>query len=212
MDLEHVRREYLQSGLQREDLNDSPIKQFETWLEQAFASNLADPTAMVLATVSADGFPSQRIVLLKHLDEQGFVFYTNYASAKAQDIAHSPKVSLHFPWHPMERQVKVQGEASKISTAESLKYFLSRPKDSQLAAWASAQSRVIESRKLLLAQFENMKQKFADGNIPLPDFWGGYRIKPLRFEFWQGRENRLHDRFAYQKNEQNAWDINRLAP
>lgn len=212
MDLEDIRREYVTSGLSRDRLDPSPVKQFEAWLKQAFESKLADPTAMVLATVSSEGFPSQRIVLLKHLDDDGFVFYTNYSSAKAQDIGACPKVSLHFPWHPIERQVKILGEASKISTVESLKYFSSRPRDSQLAAWASNQSARIGSRELLMLQFEKMKFKFANGQIPLPDFWGGYRVKPCYFEFWQGRENRLHDRFAYSLTDSQGWDINRLSP
>ena len=212
MDLEQIRREYLLGGLRREHLHDNPFQQFEVWLQQAVASQIPDPTAMVLATVDAGGQPDQRIVLLKQLDEQGFVFYTNYASKKARDMAVNAKVSLHFPWHMMERQVRVNGTARRLSTAESLKYFISRPPESQLAAWASQQSSRISSRRFLLAQFEHMKEKFAGGKIPLPDFWGGYRVEPNRFEFWQGGASRLHDRFEYLQTESGAWDIGRLAP
>ncbi len=212
MDLEQIRREYLLGGLRREHLHDNPFQQFEVWLQQAVTSQIPDPTAMVLATVDAEGQPDQRIVLLKQMDEQGLVFYTNYASKKARDIAVNAKVSLHFPWHMMERQVRINGTASRLSTAESLKYFVSRPPESQVAAWASQQSSRISSRRFLLDQFERMKEKFADGKIPLPDFWGGYRVVPNRFEFWQGGASRLHDRFEYLRTATGAWDIGRLAP
>ncbi|MBC6906726.1 pyridoxamine 5'-phosphate oxidase [Saccharophagus sp. K07] len=212
MDLEQIRREYLLGGLRRDHLNDNPFIQFKSWLEQAVASGIPDPTALVLATVDADGQPDQRIVLLKHLDDQGFVFYTNYNSKKARDIISNPKVSLHFPWHMMERQVRVNGTASRLSAAESLKYFVSRPRDSQIAAWASQQSQRISSRQFLLEQFQRMKEKFADGKVPLPDFWGGYRVVPHRFEFWQGGGSRLHDRFEYVSTSTGDWDIGRLAP
>ena len=211
MDLESIRREYLKGGLRREHLCDDPMNQFEQWMEQAIHSEVPDPTAMTLATVSAEGEPTQRIVLLKHADEQGFVFYTNYSSRKALDIANNSKVSLHFPWHFMERQVKVNGFAQKIPVAQSLAYFLSRPRDSQLPAWSSEQSHAVNSRQLLETQFARMKAKFANGEIPLPDFWGGFMVKPYRFEFWQGGAMRLHDRFEYQKN-QTGWSIQRLAP
>lgn len=219
LELEEIRREYLLGGLQRDNLLEDPIQQFEVWLEQAIASKIPDPTAMTLATVSADGQPSQRIVLLKHVDVHGFVFYTNYESAKARDIAANAKVSLHFPWHAMERQVKVMGIAEKVPVAESLKYFLTRPRDSQIAAWASSQSKAIDSRKFLLAQFDSIKNKFQHGDIPLPDFWGGFRIRPHTMEFWQGGGKRLHDRFEYRRQtdagEQESlgdWRIDRLAP
>ncbi len=211
MKLDDIRREYVAQGLNREDLFAEPLKQFELWLQQAVDAGIKDPTAMTLATVGADGAPSQRIVLLKQCDAKGFVFFTNYGSRKAQDIEQNPQVSLHFPWHMFERQVKVQGRATRISTAESLRYFLSRPHESQLAAWASKQSHSIRSRQVLLQQFEAMKQKFQQGEVPLPDFWGGYRVEPTAMEFWQGRENRLHDRFEYRLGEQ-GWSIERLAP
>lgn len=212
MQLEDIRREYTKGGLNREDLHADPIAQFELWLQQAMAANLsADPTAMSLATVDGDGQPSQRIVLLKHLDAQGFVFYTNLESRKAKDIAMNPKVSLHFPWTALERQVIVYGETTKLSIGEATKYFLSRPKESQIAAWASHQSKGIGSRKLLEQAFEQMKHKFQQGDIPLPSFWGGFRVKPHKIEFWQGRTSRLHDRFMYQHQE-GEWKIERLQP
>lgn len=211
IDIDQVRRDYLQGGLRRDDLQDDPIAQFELWLRQAIDSGLHDPTAMTVATVDAEGQPSQRIVLLKQVDNAGFVFYTNYESQKARDIAVNPRVSLHFPWHPLERQVRVCGVAEKVTAAESLKYFSSRPQESQLAAWASAQSRPVSSRQLLMQQFQSMKTKFQQGRIPLPDFWGGYRIIPASIEFWQGGAHRLHDRFRYTRSEQ-GWSIERLAP
>lgn len=212
MNLEDIRRDYTMAGLNREDLNADPMKQFELWMEQAIAANLnADPTAMTIATVDADGQPSQRVVLLKQFDEKGFVFYTNLESQKAKDIAQNNKVSLHFPWIPLERQVRIAGVAEKLSVAEATKYFLSRPYSSQLGAWASQQSERINSRKLLEQAFEQMKNKFKEGHVPLPSFWGGYRIKPTKMEFWQGRTGRLHDRFLYQLND-GAWTIDRLQP
>lgn len=212
MDIDQIRREYLKGGLSRENLAADPIEQFNLWLQQAIDSGLPDPTAMTVATVAADGQPSQRIVLLKHLDRRGFVFFTNYGSRKAREIGDNPKVSLHFPWHMMERQVKICGLAEKVSSTETLKYFLSRPRESQWAAWASAQSRPIASRQLLMQQFQAIKQKFAQGQVPLPDFWGGYRVIPRQIEFWQGGANRLHDRFEYNLQPGGDWTIERLAP
>lgn len=211
MELDKLRRDYLKGGLHRRDLADNPVAQFEHWLKQALDAGLRDPTAMTLATVAADGQPSQRIVLLKHLDARGFVFYTNYESAKAQDIGANPLVSLHFPWHDLERQVKICGRAEKVSKTESIQYFASRPAESQLAAWASAQSRRISSRQILLQQFKAMQQKFKQGSIPLPDFWGGFRVLPSSVEFWQGGAHRLHDRFKYTRVA-DEWQIDRLAP
>lgn len=212
MDLEQVRRDYLQGGLRRADIPADPLELFALWQTQAIASSLLDPTAMVLATVAADGQPSQRIVLLKNLDERGFVFFTNYESRKGEEIFANPKVSLLFPWHPMERQVRVCGTAEKISPAESAKYFATRPRDSQLAAWASNQSHTIRSRAFLLEQLENMKQKFAEGEVPLPEFWGGIRVTPHQIEFWQGGASRLHDRFQYKLLDDKSWSVVRLAP
>lgn len=212
MNIDEIRREYLQDGLSREQLADSPFQQFDAWLKQAVDAGMQDPTAMTLATVDADGQPSQRIVLLKGADENGFVFYTNYGSRKAEDIAANAKVSLHFPWHALERQVKICGEAVKVPASESLKYFSSRPEESQLAAWASQQSRPVSSRQMLMQQFQAMKDKFSKGEIPLPDFWGGYRVVPTTIEFWQGGGSRLHDRFKYYLQADGSWKIERLAP
>ena len=171
---------------------------------------------MVVSTVGADGAPSSRVVLLKSWDENGFVFYTNYSSRKAREIAGNDKVCAIFAWLDLERQLRIGGRAEKVSAAESLRYFLSRPFGSRLGAWVSRQSSVISSRGLLEMQFEKMKEKFKNGDVPLPDFWGGYRIVPERFEFWQGRKNRLHDRFEYAKKSASdgsaVWEISRLAP
>lgn len=212
MKLDDIRREYTLQGLERDQLNTNPMTQFDTWLKQAMDANInEDPTAMSLATVDADGQPSQRIVLLKQFDEKGFVFYTNLESRKAQDIASNNKVSLHFAWTPLERQIIVYGVAEKLPVAEATKYFLSRPHNSQIAAWTSHQSQKIGSRKLLEQAFEQMKNKFKEGEVPLPSFWGGYRVKPVKIEFWQGRGSRLHDRFMYTR-EGERWSLDRLQP
>jgi pyridoxamine 5'-phosphate oxidase len=190
----------------------SPIAQFEAWLEQAVNAGLKDPTAMVLATVDAQGLPWQRIVLLKGLSHGGFVFYTNYGSAKAQAIAHNPQVSLLFPWNELDRQVIVGGRVEKMSVAESASYFLTRPRESQIAAWASRQSRPVSARALLEKQVRVLREKFGKGEIPMPDFWGGYRVLPRRIEFWQGGEHRLHDRFLYTLRADDNWNIEQLQP
>lgn len=210
--LENLRREYTQGGLELDNLHADPIEQFKRWMQQIIDSQIPDPNAMTIATVDAQGQPSQRIVLLKNLDERGFVFYTNLNSRKAQELRQNPKVSLHFPWYLFERQVKVCGRAEQLSAAEVLKYFVSRPRDSQLGAWASEQSKPISSRQLLMQQFESMKNKFANGNIPLPDFWGGFRVIPHEIEFWQGGAARLHDRFQYRLQSDGSWTIERLSP
>lgn len=211
MDISDFRKDYLQAGLNLEDLNQDPNQQFEDWFQQAIDVKINEPNAMSLATVSAEGIPSVRTVLLKYFDKKGFVFFTNYKSSKASDIEQNPNVSMLFPWISLERQIIIKGKAKKISKAESLKYFVSRPHGSQLGAWISEQSRVISSRSILEMKLQQMKQKFTQGKVPIPDFWGGYRIVPNSFEFWQGRTNRLHDRFLYTKNE-NQWNIGRLAP
>ncbi len=211
MDISHFRREYLRGGLQRELLNPDPIGQFSEWFEQARNTDIADPTAMILATVNAEGRPSQRTVLLKYFDENGFVFFTNYESRKAKEIESNPNVSLLFVWLELERQIMISGKASRISPAASAKYFLSRPKESQVAAWVSSQSRSISSRQVLMQKFQEMKRKFGEGKIALPAFWGGFRIVPTEIEFWQGRKNRLHDRFMYTRTGTD-WAIERLAP
>lgn len=212
MELENLRREYLSGGLNRDNLLAEPIKQFQHWLQQAIDLKIHDPTAMVVATVDDLGQPSQRMVLLKYLDDSGFVFFTNFGSRKAKEIASNAQVSLHFPWNDIDRQVKIQGKARKISTKESLQYFLTRSRESQLAAWASAQSMPLTSKQVLLNQVEHMKEKFSKSEVPLPNFWGGIRVVPSMIEFWQGGENRLHDRFEYSLKEDNSWALQRLAP
>jgi pyridoxamine 5'-phosphate oxidase len=212
VNLEELRRSYADGSLDLADLQPDPFAQFDAWMRVAIETELLEPNAMALATVSAAGTPSLRVVLLKGFDPRGFVFYTNYHSRKACDIAANPAVALHFSWLPLERQVSVTGRAEKISAAESLKYFLSRPRDSQLGAWASRQSEVITTRSLLEAKFAEMKSKFLKGEVPLPDFWGGYRVTPATFEFWQGRPNRLHDRFRYARQPDGRWTIERLMP
>ena len=213
MDIGELRKEYTLEGLRREQLNSDPIKQFELWFQQACAANLPESNALSLATVSATGEPSQRMVLLKYFDRQGFIFFTNYESKKARQIAENPQVSLLFFWIALERQVQILGTAAKISTAESLKYFATRPRGSQIGAWCSQQSTIISSRQMLEMKFEEIKRKFQNQEIPLPSAWGGYRVVPHSFEFWQGRPNRLHDRFLYSRlDAESAWNIQRLAP
>lgn len=212
MDLSQFRREYLWGGMQRVDLLQDPVDQFSLWFEQARKTDIADPTAMILATVDAVGKPSQRTVLLKYFDETGFVFFTNYESRKAKEIAENSQVSLLFVWLELERQVMISGQAIKISAAESAKYFMTRPKESQVAAWVSSQSHSLSSRQMLMQKFSEMKRKIGEGKVPLPSFWGGYKVVPDEFEFWQGRKNRLHDRFHYTPGSENSWNIDRLAP
>ena len=211
MSLEDNRREYNFGELTRESLLDDPFAQFDLWMNQAIESQVQDPTAMSIATVNDQGQPSQRMVLLKHLDSRGFVFYTNLESRKATQIKRNNKVCLHFPWLQLDRQVIVGGSAEPLPRDEVLNYFLSRPVESQLGAWASKQSSVISSRQVLEQQFSDIKEKFSTGEIPLPDFWGGYLVVPDEIEFWQGGENRLHDRFSFERDK-DGWAINRLSP
>ena len=212
MDIHDIRREYKKKKLNLNDLNVNPFNQFDDWFKLALKEIELDPNAMSLATVGKNYKPSLRTVLLKYYDTSGFVFFTNYGSRKSIQIAENSNVSLMFNWLSFERQIIIEGKAEKISKSESLKYFSSRPKGSQLGAWVSQQSSIISSRSLLLSKLEEMKRKFKDGKIPLPDFWGGYRVIPERIEFWQGGENRLHDRFLYEKVENEDWNISRLAP
>lgn len=208
-----LRRSYTMSGLSREDLTEKPITLFEKWLQAAIDAGLYDPNAMVVSTVNKEGQPHSRIVLLKNYDENSLVFFTNLGSKKAHDIADNPKVSILFPWYFLERQVIFTGTAEKLPIGDVLKYFHSRPRDSQLGAWASHQSSRISARSILESKFMELKEKFKNGEVPLPSFWGGYRVTFDTVEFWQGRENRLHDRFFYQKNADGSWqDPVRLAP
>lgn len=212
MKIDNLRKNYTRFELQKNMLNPDPIQQFEIWFKDACENEVNEPNAMSLATVDSSGRPGLRTVLLKFFDQKGFVFFTNYGSTKAQHIKKNPQVSLLFPWIQLERQVIIMGTAEKISVAESAKYFASRPRESQLGAWISDQSAVISSRSVLLQGLEKVKAKFAVGKIPLPDFWGGYRVVPKSVEFWQGRTSRLHDRFLYTKEQGDQWAINRLAP
>jgi pyridoxamine 5'-phosphate oxidase len=211
-DLADMRREYRIKPLNREDLDPDPYRQFDRWFNEATKVEAMDANAMSIATATADGQPSIRTVLLKYYDATGFVFYTNLDSRKAVEIAANPHVALLFYWHELHRQVKITGVATKISAAETLRYFARRPRDSQLGAWVSQQSSIISARSILENKFTEMKMKFANGEVPLPSFWGGYRVKPACMEFWQGRESRLHDRFRYQETETNRWTVDRLAP
>ncbi len=212
MDIHQLRKDYQNDALHREMLAADPMVQFEVWFQQACSAQLPEPNAMTLATVGTDNQPSLRTVLLKLYDENGFVFFTNYGSRKAREIAENHQVALLFPWIPLARQVTITGMAEKISTAESARYFASRPRESQLGAWISRQSSILSSRQLLLQELEKMKGKFLKGEIPLPDFWGGYRVSPRTIEFWQGQTSRLHDRFLYSRQGDNTWTLERLAP
>ena len=221
MDIGDYRREYMSEGIDKATLNADPIKQFETWFKQASDLSIQDPNAFSLATANADGWPSVRTVLLKLFDHQGFVFFTNYNSRKAQDIKENAKAAMLFPWLQLNRQIRVEGHIERISGADSLKYFASRPRGSQLGAWCSDQSEVIESRNFLEQKYREAADKFKRGAIPLPSFWGGYRIVPKTIEFWQGRENRLHDRIVYRAldastnsstDASSVWERSRLAP
>ena len=211
MSLEENRREYDYGKLSRESLLDSPFDQFSLWMNHAIEARVHDPTALSVATVSSECKPWQRMVLLKGFDKKGFVFYTNLGSRKAKEIEANAQVSLHFPWLQLDRQVIIGGRAERLSAVEVVKYFLSRPKESQLAAWASKQSSRINSRQALETQFAQIKEKFSKGDVPLPDFWGGYRVVPEEIEFWQGGESRLHDRFSYGLDGDD-WEISRLSP
>jgi pyridoxamine 5'-phosphate oxidase len=212
MNVDELRHQSMEQGLNHSELDTSPLKQFEAWYAEAIDSNIHEPGAMSLATVDADSQPWQRVVLLKLFDNQGFVFFTNYESRKANQIEENSSVSLLFPWHALGRQMIITGEAQKVSTLESLKYFSTRPRGSQLGAWASGQSKMINSRSILESVVDSMKQKYADKEVPLPPFWGGYRVRPKTYEFWQERKSRLHDRFIYRKNEEGEWFVERLAP
>lgn len=211
MDVSDLRRSARERSLTRSDLSDDPFRQFEAWFGRACDAVALDPNAMSLCTVDDRNRPYTRTVLLKSFDERGFVFYTNYESRKASHIESNAEVSLLLFWRELGQQIGIRGTAERLSSAESFKYFASRPRGSQLGAWVSPQSSVISSRALLKNKFEEIRRKFADKSIPLPSFWGGYRVVPRELEFWQGRDDRLHDRFLYRRDD-NGWQLERLAP
>lgn len=210
-DVSAIRRDYGHGTLRLEDLSPDPIAQFKRWFDEAVAAKLVDPNAMSLATASPSGETTIRTVLLKGYSDEGFLFFTNLESTKAQQIAQNPHVSLLFPWLPLERQVIINGSAARLPLTEVARYFLSRPRESRIAAWVSPQSRVIDARRMLEMKFEEMLRKFGQGDIPVPSFWGGFRVTPKTIEFWQGGRNRLHDRFQYRRDN-GGWKIDRLAP
>ncbi|PSB33410.1 pyridoxamine 5'-phosphate oxidase [Stenomitos frigidus] len=209
--LADLRHNYTLEQLNETDVDPDPILQFRRWLDQAIAAELPEPNAMTLATATSNGIPSARIVLLKGLDERGFVFYTNYESRKGQELAENPQAALVFLWTLLERQVRIEGRVETIATAETDAYFLSRPLASRLGAWASDQSRVIPHRDVLEQRFAELKAAYAEKAVPRPPHWGGYRVIPHQIEFWQGRTSRLHDRLRY-RLEQGNWLLERLAP
>ncbi|MCI0351652.1 MAG: pyridoxamine 5'-phosphate oxidase [Acidobacteriales bacterium] len=212
MSLSDLRREYALAGLKESDLHPSPFKQFEKWFQQALVAGLSEPNAMTLATATPDGKPSARIVLLKGFDEWGFVFFTNYESRKGRELTENPHAALVFYWIELERQVCINGQVSRVQAEESESYFHSRPVGSQLGAWASRQSQVVSGRAVLEDRLEQLTQEFRNKPIPLPPYWGGFRIAPSALEFWQGRPNRLHDRLRYTLQTGNQWLIERLSP
>jgi pyridoxamine 5'-phosphate oxidase len=207
-----LRTDYGISELDEKTVDKNPFVQFEMWMEDAIARQTDEPNAMVLATVTSGGKPSARIVLLRGFDENGFVFYTNYQSNKGQDLNVNPSACLHFFWHKVQRQVIIKGTAEKIDTKSSDLYFNSRPRESQLGAWASDQSKPVESRKEIERKFSMYEEKYKNADVMRPPHWGGYVVKPSEFEFWQGRENRLHDRIHFSKDEKDKWKIQRLNP
>jgi len=211
MNLAEFRKEYSGRGLHRSEIHDDPIQQFSAWFQQAVELQVHEPNAMTLATVDESGMPSQRTVLLKGFDSSGFTFFTNYQSRKALELAGNAKASLLFPWLTLERQIIVQGTVEKTTEEESLKYFLARPRESQIGAWVSEQSEVIPDRDFLSGRLAEFQEKFGDGPVPRPPHWGGYRVIPQTVEFWQGGPARLHDRFLYRR-EASGWQIDRLSP
>lgn len=212
MNLAELRREYTKGGLRRADLEPHPLVQFQKWFEEALNSQLLEPSAMTLATADADGRPSARIVLLKGADERGFLFFTNYESRKGRELAANPRASLVLYWAELERQICIAGDVTKVSREESEKYFALRPRGSQLGAGVSKQTAAVPDRAFLEARLHEIEKQFTNRDVEMPAQWGGYVLAPMRVEFWQGRPNRLHDRFQYSKQADGAWRIDRLSP
>lgn len=208
-----LRQNYTLAGLTKADLDLNPIEQFQVWFQQALDADLIEPNAMTLATATPEGKPTARIVLLKGVNDRGFVFYTNYESQKGQQLITNPYAALVFLWDKLERQVRIEGKVEQLPTAESAEYFHSRPQASQLGAWASDQSQVIPNREVLEQKLADLKEQYSgDAIVPLPEHWGGFRVIPSRIEFWQGRPSRLHDRLVYDLQADNSWLIERLSP
>ncbi|MBV6652882.1 MAG: pyridoxamine 5'-phosphate oxidase [Mameliella sp.] len=210
--IEQLRKDYAASTLEIEKINRNPVSQFEQWFEEALSAEVPEPNAMVLSTATPEGVPSARVVLLKGIMEGGFVFYTNYLSRKGQELKTNPHASLTFLWHELQRQVRIEGVAELLSDEASTAYFQSRPKGSQIGAWASPQSEVIDSRDILEDNVERLQLKYGEEEVlPRPGHWGGYKINPSRIEFWQGRSSRLHDRLVFER-QSDEWALSRLAP
>lgn len=212
MSIQQIRREYARARLDEADVSHDPLVEFARWFAEAQEAELRDPTAMTLATATTDGAPSARIVLLKAFDERGFVFFTDYRSRKGAELEANPRAALVFYWGDLDRQVRITGSVSPTSHEESDRYFRSRPLGSRLGAWASHQSRVIPGRAALEADLRAVEARFGDGDVPLPEHWGGYRVEPETIEFWQGRESRLHDRIRYVREGGESWKVERLSP
>lgn len=209
--LADIRKQYSLKTLERPDLADDPLSQFDAWFQDALEAEILEPNAMVLATADSEGRPSARVVLLKGVQDGAFVFYSNYESRKGKDMAENPQAALVFNWLDLERQVRIEGRVQKVSQDVSEAYFHSRPRGSQLGAWVSKQSQVISGREVLDERLAKLEQRYPD-TVPLPDFWGGYMVTPARVEFWQGRSNRLHDRFVYDLQKDGTWSLERLSP
>lgn len=208
----NIRKDYSYGQLTEKAIDKNPIKFFETWMDNALEAKIKEPNAMDLCTVNAKGKPSSRIVLLRGFDTKGFVFYTNYLSKKGTDLSVNPNACLNFFWSDLEKQIRIEGRVTKVSKAVSDAYFKSRPRESQIGAWASAQSNVLKSRVELENSVKNLTKKFDGLPVPRPDFWGGYCLNPKRIEFWQGRPNRLHDRIVFEKSKNNRWKMIRIFP